>query len=125
MPDRCVAGGCSNTPGKNISLHKFPKEPIINRQWVRFVQTKRAKWSETSSSKLCSAHFLATCFTNYGQALEFGTKLMLHEKAVPTLHSIEPTEDTKSKDKIPASVRKRHVLEVSMACIYIENDCDY
>ena len=44
----CVAGGpnkkpCINsgdTPG--INMHRFPKDPTVRKQWVRFVQRHRS-----------------------------------------------------------------------------------
>ena len=59
--NRCVAGGCDNVPDKKkgISLHQFPEESDKKRrtQWISFVCTKRAKWSPTKYSCLCSEHF--------------------------------------------------------------------
>ena len=63
MPNRCTAGNCLNVPdpSKNIKLHKFPKKKKHGakrrRLWINFVGVKRAKWTFTPTSHLCSEHF--------------------------------------------------------------------
>ena len=66
MLARCVVGGCSNVPNaeQEITLHfipsfddKWPEAKKRRRQWVNFVRVKRAKWSPTKYSGVCSAHF--------------------------------------------------------------------
>ncbi|KAK3711271.1 hypothetical protein QZH41_020521, partial [Actinostola sp. cb2023] len=66
MPYRCAVFGCSNvSDSKNsIALHKLPFEgderPVAKKrrkQWIAFVNTKRAKWTPTTTSRVCSAHF--------------------------------------------------------------------
>ena len=64
----CVAGGpnkvscksTSYTPG--ISMHRFPKDESLRRQWTQFVRSHRAKFAPSKYSALCSAHFEETCF---------------------------------------------------------------
>jgi hypothetical protein len=74
MPNRCVAGGCSNVPdlSRNIGLHKFPGENDLEknrrRLWVAFLRTKRAKWSPTATSRLCSQHFNADVLSTSSNA---------------------------------------------------------
>ena len=72
MPDRCVVAGCSNTPNpeKGIALHRIPfygdersKEKARRKKWTDFVKLKRAKWSPTASSAVCSCHFAPEDFT--------------------------------------------------------------
>ena len=67
MPDRCVVAGCSNIPNseKGIALHKISfygddrnKVKARRKKWTEFVQLKRAKWSPTASSVVCSCQFL-------------------------------------------------------------------
>ena len=62
MPDRCVAGGCSNEPDikAGISLHKWPRDEKIAGQWTKFVQLDRKWEGPTKSSALCTAHFRYT-----------------------------------------------------------------
>lgn len=66
MPDRCVVAGCSNTPNaeKEIALHKIPffgdhrsEAKARRKKWIDFVKLKRAKWTATASSAVCSCHF--------------------------------------------------------------------
>ena len=47
MVNRCVAAGCSNTPGEGISLYKFPSDPALLEKWVKQVQQTRAQWTVT------------------------------------------------------------------------------
>ena len=74
MPHRCVVAGCSNVPNseKGIALHKFPffgddrnMAKARRKKWTEFVQLKRAKWSPTASSAVCSCQkicLLIACF---------------------------------------------------------------
>ena len=50
---------CWSDPSKNIKLHKFPKKHETKRRrlWINFVPVKRAKWTFTPTSHLCSEHF--------------------------------------------------------------------
>ena len=102
MPNRCVAGGCSNIPdpANNIGLHKFPEDNDVGkkrrRMWVAFVRTKRAKWSPTANSRLCSQHFRADDFespfiTIPGSA--FASRAVLKNNAVPTIHKTTNSEE--------------------------------
>lgn len=68
----CVAGGpnqksCTNngdTPG--ISMHCFPTDPSVRKQWVRFVRRHRSDFDPSKYSSriwLCSVHFEPSCFS--------------------------------------------------------------
>ena len=73
MVNRCVAAGCSNTQKPGITLHKFPKDPVLRKQWERQVQRTRAHWKATESSLLCSEHFTPECFEDKAAlASQFG-----------------------------------------------------
>ena len=138
MPEKCVAKFCSNTPGKLISLHKFPEQEKYKRLWRNFVRTKRAEWTESAKSVLCSEHFSRECFTNYSAvSLGFQRKLFLCPDAVPTIHAKDTDKIVEEGDRqhkqIPASVRKRNVIAVSIisvnlfvffldVCCTIQND---
>lgn len=72
MPDRCVVAGCSNIPDseKGIALHRIPfygdersQAKARRKKWTDFVKLKRAKWSPTASSAVCSCHFAPEDFT--------------------------------------------------------------
>ena len=72
MRDRCVVAGCSNIPDseKGIALHRIPfygdersQAKARRKKWTDFVHLKRAKWSPTASSAVCSCHFAPEDFT--------------------------------------------------------------
>ena len=57
MPDRYVVAGCSNTPNaeKEIALHKI--QFFGDHRSEAKDGLKRAKWTATASSAVCSCHF--------------------------------------------------------------------
>ena len=74
MPDRCVVFGCSNRANaeKAISLYRIPlwndERPEAKRRrkiWVNFVATKRAKWTPSKFSAICSEHFRTEDYEKY------------------------------------------------------------
>ena len=74
MPTRCVVYGCSNTndTSKGIFLYQIPfwgGNTLVatknRRVWITFVNTKKAKWTLSCSSVMCSNHFSKDCF-EYG-----------------------------------------------------------
>ena len=71
MPNRCIVGGCSNTPNleNGITLHSIPFTGDVRPQarkrrkkWIDFVKLKRGKWEPTKNSAICSKHFSAEDF---------------------------------------------------------------
>ena len=76
MPDRCVVYGCSNKNDKvgrdiGISLHRLPfwgdERPLAKKrrkQWVDFVKRRRANFTPSQYSAICSEHFKAEDFEN-------------------------------------------------------------
>lgn len=128
MPYRCAVRGCSNTSdaSKNIALHKIPFEADQRpeakkrrRQWIRFVSTKRARWTPTTYSRVCSAHFTPEDFTRRfnltsislsGETVSFLPRLVSDEVGIlpiPTIHSQEC-----SNDERPLSRRTRRMVSV-------------
>ena len=104
---RCVASGCGKTHADGVSLHMFPKDSSLRRQWADFVKTKRAKWSgPTEYSALCSYHFTADCypFRHRFEMEQMGRapkKAKLNEDAVPTIHSVNSgTEEERASDSM-------------------------
>ena len=90
---RCVAANCGNQNVGGFSLHTFPKDKVLRKQWVSFVRTKRASWDGPSeTSVLCSFHFTEDSFP-FRQRFEkqhMGKKLKktsLNRDAVPTIHA--------------------------------------
>ena len=72
MPDACVVFGCNNTPNRKegIGLNPIPfygaEDPQKRKRrknWVDFVQLRRAHWKPTYYSALCSKHFRDEDFT--------------------------------------------------------------
>lgn len=100
MVHRCVAANCSNTNEHGRSLHGWPKEPTIARQWTQFVLMKRGEWvGPTAHSKLCSDHFLATDYDQtHMQMKQMGFNMKgivgkLEKHAVPSVHVISKVSD--------------------------------
>ena len=59
----CVAGDPNNTNSSymdGISMHQFPKDAVVRKKWVKFVQRHRADFDESSVTRctsLYSVHF--------------------------------------------------------------------
>ena len=108
----CSAGGpnglsCRNRQHtKGISIHRFPKNPKVRKQWIDFVQRHRSGWKPTDTSILCSVHFEDSCYTmNHEIAASLGIKSILKRDAVPTIDVavLQP------KEKPITSWRRRYV----------------
>ena len=90
MPRRCVAAGCDSVGGKGCSLHKFPRDEVIRKKWIKAVKQQRSNWDGPSPhSLLCSKHFSDECFITEGVRFrdEMGmqTAKRLKPDAVPTI----------------------------------------
>ena len=96
MVKRCVVQFCSNTNKTGHSLHSFPKDQALRRQWVRFVQTKRSNFkapSEKSQAVICGEHFAPDCFLGTLMAeMGFKSKKDLKPGSVPTIHPVPTPE---------------------------------
>ena len=111
MPNRCVAGNCSNVPdpSKNIKLHKFPKQHETRRRrlWINFVHVKHAKWTFTPTSHLCSEHFSPQDFESQFSAIP-GTSFVgwqsLKNDAIPT---IQKTQEEERQGQTSSSSREQ------------------
>lgn len=89
----CVAAGCTSTYRDNVSLHEFPREETIRRQWVNFVKAKRKDFIQpTQYSILCEKHFPPGSYP-----LEYEVKKSMNipvkkkrllRHAVPTIHTV-------------------------------------
>ena len=98
----CCAGGpnglsCINTQHTDrISIHRFPKNSKVRKQWIDFVQRHRSGWKPTNTSILCSLHFVDSCFTtNHQIASSLGIKNILTRDTVPTIDVAVSQPDTK------------------------------
>ncbi|XP_053733138.1 uncharacterized protein LOC128765918 isoform X1 [Synchiropus splendidus] len=74
--------GCQNI----ASLHSFPKEPGLRRQWEHFI-SPFGKTKTPGSLYLCSRHFKDSSFVNKKQFdAGFCQRLVVKRNAVPTLY---------------------------------------
>lgn len=63
MVKHCVVQFCSNSNKTGHTMHKFPKEANLKRQWVKFVQVKRADFDQRSKhSVVCGSHLSPDCY---------------------------------------------------------------
>ena len=95
MPERCVVGGCSNVKDINngISLHRIPffedertEAKRRRKKWIEFVSRKRAKWTSSKTSVICSVHFLPDDFIHAVlSGLDVGLKRRLIEDSIGTV----------------------------------------
>ena len=95
----CVAGGPGTVSCKNnsktggISMHRFPSDSSVRKKWTSFVQRHRAQWMPTSTSVLCSAHFVVTDFEqrldlNLQNPSKFTTKRWLKKGSIPSVDCV-------------------------------------
>lgn len=91
---RCALMFCNKTNDDGVSLHRFPKDERIRRQWISFVRQKRdPKTWKPGSGHICSDHFTPDDYTNYGLKLAgFATKLVLKTDAIPS-RQVTPTPE--------------------------------
>ena len=87
MVHSCVVYGCSNTPSNKLTLHSFPKDASLLKQWETFVNNTRVWGKSTPSSKICSHHFKPEDFENYVRvSLGGATMLRLRHGAIPSIY---------------------------------------
>jgi hypothetical protein len=105
---RCVVMFCNKTNDDNVSLHQFPKEPSLRRQWIAFVLTKRDDKTWTpGTGHVCSSHFTEDDYESYGSKLAgFSSKLILKKGRVPTVQPI-PTPEKLQEAKNTSLSQKR------------------
>ncbi|XP_052815071.1 uncharacterized protein LOC128242077 isoform X1 [Mya arenaria] len=123
---RCCVGGCSNVPGNGISLHTFPKEEKLRKQWIRSIQMtgsecSRAGWQGPSKNGsanaqlVCSEHFELTMFTmttrtKWSLGLAYRTALI--DEAIPTLFGDKVRKSNLDQVQARPVVRKREVRRI-------------
>jgi hypothetical protein len=99
MVRSCVAQNCNSTALTKHSLLEFPKDAAICRQWIKFVQTKRANFTPAlgkSRSVLCHDHFSPDCFeSSLMYDLGYKSKRSLKKTAVPTIHKVLSSASSK------------------------------
>ena len=101
---------CNKTNADGVSLHQFPADDNVRRQWIAFVRTKREPsiWTP-GSSHICSEHF--TGDEGFGAKLAgFTSKLVLKKTAVPSIQVTPTAEQVNTarrvKRKLPSSGEK-------------------
>ena len=95
-------------------MHKFPKDANLRRQWVEFVQVKRANFVEpTEHSVICNIHFSPDCYKKRFM-VEIGLRKQspLLSGAVPTIQS---PGATKSAGKVLKGASDLQCLQHKMA----------
>ena len=109
MGKTCAAYGCSNSnykekdKGKGISLHKFPKESTLRKQWA--FAMKRKGFQPTNYSFVCSVHFKPEDF-------EVDEKFQKDRKFVHLKKNVIPTIFTAGlPSHLQAGEKKRRVLQ--------------
>ena len=86
MVNSCVAAGCTNKHKDGVSLFKFPKDPLLRKQWTDRVKRTRGGWEgPTDHSVLCSAHFTEDCFEKTLEKYGISQRPKLKKDAVPTI----------------------------------------
>ena len=109
---RCVVMFCNKTNADGVSLHQFPADENVRRQWIAFVRSKREPSSWTpGSGHICSAHFTDDNYEGLGAKLAgFSSKLVLKKTAVPSIQPTPTPEQLSTarrvKRKLPLSEEK-------------------
>ena len=109
MPHRCVAGGCLNTAKDGVSLHGWPTNVRLTRQWTNAVRNTWANFNQTASSKLCSSHFSDDSFETQSviaHSLGLKMKKILKPHAVPTIFNNCPPQKRQKNRKIAQIAQK-------------------
>ena len=77
------------TNADGVSLHQFPADESVRRQWIAFVRTKREPNSWTpGSGHICSDHNSADSYEEFAAKIAgFSSKLVLKKPAVPSNHA--------------------------------------
>ncbi len=126
MVQICVVKFCSNSDKTGHSIHRFPKDKTLRHQWTRFVQVKRADFSDrsvTENTVICGAHFTRDSFSNSVKYdLGFSERRELCEGAVPTIQPHISEEDlakerAKKRRSLPESM-----TNASRSDMYLDED---
>ncbi|XP_047223040.1 zinc finger protein 773-like isoform X2 [Girardinichthys multiradiatus] len=106
MPSRCVARFCGSTVKDGVTIHSFPKEPDLRRNWEQFVQAKRKDFHHaTPYSVLCSKHFQVDDYDDAMMQM-FGfksKKKRLKKDAVPKIHVSPPNPKPEKTHRLERS----------------------
>lgn len=90
MKECVFAASCGQTQySHNVTLFSFPKEATLLKKWIDFVRVFLPTFNGiiTTSSAVCSQHFLDTDFFNKKQYdMSLAVLLKLRPGAVPSLY---------------------------------------
>ncbi|XP_071795608.1 uncharacterized protein [Asterias amurensis] len=89
MPIFCVVGGCNRNQrdDSELGFYRFPKDNVIRRQWVKFVDLTRSDFTLSKYSRICKAHFLDDVFDDtciMKKKLGIPVRMVLTPTAIPT-----------------------------------------
>ena len=102
MVKRCVIQFCSNSNKSGHTMHKLPKDANLRRQWIKFLQVKRADFVKpTKHSAICNIHFCPDCYEK-GFMVEMGLRKqsLLLSGVVPTIQSLAATNSAEKALRI-------------------------
>ena len=106
MVKRCVVQFCSNSNKTGHTMQKFPKDANLKRQWVKFVQVKRADFVEPfEHSVVCNSHFSLDCYEkSYMVQMGLKKQKQLLLGAVPTIQALPEANSSEVKKRpIPSA----------------------
>ena len=114
---RCSAVGCSNMSSKDkgITVHHFPKEKKLRNTWL--VKMKRAKWTPTPRSVLCSLHFEDSQFRITA------SRPLLIKGAIPTIfnHSNDESKRTRKPSAMSKYQAAVHSPRYVLYSVYVKD----
>lgn len=127
MPERCVVYGCSNlaNSAKGISLYRIPywedDRPLAKsrrKKWLDFIQRKRAQWTPSFGSVVCSEHFTEDCFEYGSDAVKkYKTpKLKRDEVGVTAVPSLLSKATNVESERSLRMKRKQKVCNFCFSC---------
>ncbi|XP_066249499.1 uncharacterized protein [Euwallacea similis] len=96
---RCIVFGCKNSHKKEKTLHRFPVDPVKQKQWVENMELSRFEhgFKPTQNHRICSNHFEKKWF----YIPEGGCRRRLLHQAVPTILPTVSIEPQTRKRKLP------------------------
>ncbi|XP_066157091.1 zinc finger protein 709-like isoform X2 [Euwallacea fornicatus] len=96
---RCIVFGCNNSLKKERTLHRFPVDPVKQKQWVENMELSRFEhgFKPTQNHRICSNHFEKKWF----YIPEGGCRRRLLHQAVPTILPTLSIEPLARKRKLP------------------------
>lgn len=105
MPHSCAALDCTKrctaqTRTSGVTFHRFPKESDLRKEWVKAL--RRKAFFPSSSSRICSLHFLPEDFDRTGQTVR------LRDGVVPSVFSFStPPKKRRAAKAIKNSPKKQ------------------